>query len=754
MAGQLAQARGGSELAAAIDALAFASEVDPGRRDAARKAVEDVLAHHGGLPVARAGGLGRAGTRLVDEVVAAVEAAARRRTALNEDRAPVAAEIRRAVDELGTLPPAEQAAALERLAGLLTEQRTAFEDARYALFGLIAAKNRQARAAAKAERAAAGSARTAAGQRDRGAPARRRKAEADVAMAREAQQRIRRSRDAFLEARRLATEVERAHERLAARLARWSGTPSPADARDLVRPARAVERAVSAYQRALAGARPAEHAIAAGVPTAHLPHLAELTRSVNAQLAAQGSRRRYTEEELDAKLRASFRDVASDEGLLLQEPVVARRSPSGWPRPALAEVRIVLRAHGPAEVARPEVLYGRQASEVMNGALPQGGFSGAGTSVRSGALNVGVSVDAEALSGRLGALVALLAGPTAKVGVGGSRGRTEASASSAGGYALGGGVTDNRGDSLLYETRVTWEVGVRGGSGWAVVDGVSGRSADRGDPARPVAADLMALWVSHAYQARAPPSTTQLPVDRRQQTDLPHHAPISVTGRQELADQTAAAIGEGHGHVGELTRAQVQAFLVDELPGRLGTAVNDPAGLQRTVTDDVGRPLAHLVARAKVQAIPTDDHGRSGLLVGLPTSKEFLEDLRVWFSSVGGSQSSGRSRGLRGSFGVGLRVLTAVAVALFGEAGARFTAGPSGEGGRSWMRSVASSTSEGAIRRALQEQLAPPSPLGCRGVGSSRDGHVTPQLAAAADTARSIETDSTSRLVCSVSSVP
>ncbi|GII60373.1 hypothetical protein Skr01_04580 [Sphaerisporangium krabiense] len=613
------------------------------------------------------------------------------------------------VADLGTpVPVASLAAQVRGLVGALAEAETALGEAK-------AAKTESAKEAADRATTAENKAAKAAGQRDQGAGERQRKSLADAEAEKDAAARYTDVAEAFRRAGERAAEARTAYERtlralddLAARTSAPGSPPSaatpaaettatdPAErtaraVEEVVRAAREAEERLEAYRGAVRETVPPAIALSSGVPTGRLPHLGRLTEVINAEV---GPDHRFTEDELNFLLRAEYRRVVSRDGL------VVRRGPN--------EINIRLRPGDLVEVLDLPV----KASELMAGTLPQGGASVAATFAR--AVGASGELDMATLAKLVGpdhgvwALVKAVA-PFAILKGGYGRGRQASTTGSSAEYALAGAVEDNRGESSLFTAQARWDVRLRTGSptpqippsGGATVSPpvettatpsaettatpsgetaalpagdarpgavrreVEGARPREGGPGwRDVAtvasgirgdAEVLRLWVAHAYTVHGPGTIDRLPPHERGKTPFPEHVVTGLTGLEALTDRVAAALGSGRAPIGGDTRDQLRVMLIDELPSRLGEAIDDPHDFQRVVTEN-GRPLANVRVHTEVvlepapatAAHPAQDGPRA---VGTASAKHHLERLRVGFSGASGTESASRSTSVGASAG-------------------------------------------------------------------------------------------------------
>ncbi|MGI5225444.1 hypothetical protein [Actinoallomurus sp. CA-142502] len=372
-----------------------------------------------------------------------------------------------------------------------------------------------------------------------------------------------------------------------------------------------------AASRLATDTRPPDAAMPAAAAAGNLP-VGHLTRLVNQVLSRVGIDHRFTVEDLDRTLRGDFRRLVSEDGAIL---------PVGD-----GEIRVKLRVPNLRMVTDTDV----EASETMVGTLPQGGASVASAANRS--TDLSASLDAGALAkltpwewARTVAQFAILKG-------GGGYTWSSSDTHHASEFALGGAVEDDRSPHTMFETpwsegqaagNAVFEVQVRRtadgpGHGWSNTQSVS-----TDGPVR--------VWVSHTYTDSAPAEKAQLPVADRQQTALPESSVTGMTGLDELTDRTADEMGLDP-NLDDVARRQVRTLFNDELPSRLGEAVDDPHGLQRTIVKD-GKEIGTVQIKSEIVLEPDEDPR-----VGPASNKRWLERLRITFSGASRESSKGRAR--------------------------------------------------------------------------------------------------------------
>ena len=366
---------------------------------------------------------------------------------------------------------------------------------------------------------------------------------------------------------------------------------------------------VAAYQEALEDLAPPTAALPSMQPTGRLPHLTALTERINAILVAKGIDHTFTAGELQQLLSAEVGRILTDDGVVLR---VGAKHP--------ADLRIKLSVDELVEVRDPKV----KASEVINGLFPQGGrrLATAATS-RFGKT---FTVPMKALLQLLGRVIhqPWLGDLTLKGEVGTAHTRTVTG--NAAEFSQTGAVEDNRGESVLYTGRASWQLDVRTGRSWSAAGTVAeGNSMD--------ATELRA-WVSHAY-------TVDAARDLDQRLDLangrlPAHLLTSVTGLEALTDKVIAENGDHLAKLGS-DRTQVEdqlhAVLNDDLPSRLAESTDHP--VLRPLTVD-GKPVGHVEVTTRIRYEKVE-------LVGGQSTTHWQESVRIGFSTASTQQSFGAS---------------------------------------------------------------------------------------------------------------
>jgi hypothetical protein len=304
---------------------------------------------------------------------------------------------------------------------------------------------------------------------------------------------------------------------------------------------------VASYDEMLLRLGPSNDVMPSLMPRGSLPHLTALAERINVLLGRWGIDERVTAAELQHRLSAMFGNLVTKDGAVLR---LGRDNP--------ADLRIRLSVDELVEVANPPV----KASEIIIGRFPQPARRLA-TSVMS-AVNYTVG---GSLTGVVQALASLpmfswLEPVTVKVDV--SHGNSRAVTANAGEIGQYGAVEDNRGESVLFSGKASYQLDIRTSRerGWSAAEQIGGDEELRG-------------WLSHAYTV---PAATK--VERRKDLwtgRLPAHMLTSIDGLEALTDKVIAkhadhlrSFGAERGHVED----QIQAILTQDLPGRLGKATD------------------------------------------------------------------------------------------------------------------------------------------------------------------------------------
>ncbi len=486
------------------------------------------------------------------------------------------------------------------LKAAITRQLTGLDETIASLDALIASKHTAAEKAIKEAGKEAEKRDQVA--KDNGAAARRRAAAAEV----------QKQTDLANWHNRIASNYQRALANLTAARAGYAQllqSIATATPRRLVAEAHKFAAEVAAYQTALEGLAPPAAALPSMQPTGRLPHLTALTERINATLIAKGIDHTFTADALQQLLSAEFGRILTDDGVVLR---VGTKHP--------ADLRIKLSVAELVEVRDPKV----KASEIINGLFPQSGRRIA-TSATS-RFDKTFTVPLKALLKLLGTAIRQpwLGDLTLKLEVG--TGHARAVTGNAAEYAQTGAVEDNRGESVLYTGKASWQLDVRTDRTWSAAETVAeGNAKD--------ATELRA-WVSHAYTVDAAKGT-----ERRfdlANGRLPAHFLTSVTGLEKLTDKV---IADNEGRFAKLgsdrtqLEEQLHAILNNDLPSRLAEST-DHAVLRPLTVD--GKPVGHVEVTTRIR------YEKVGL-VGAQSTTHWQESVRIGFSTTSTQQSFGAS---------------------------------------------------------------------------------------------------------------
>lgn len=414
--------------------------------------------------------------------------------------------------------------------------------------------------------------------------------------------------------RQVAAEYEEALRRLQAAEAGYQAMQADLSSPDLLVHAAEAAEQVSGYLATMARIAPPDLTIATGMPTDWLPHLTALIDRINELLVAQGIDERFTAATLQPLLLAEFGQLAGGEGAVLR---VGQRS--------VGELRIKLTATELTEVLNPQT----EASETMIGVLPQGGrwLSTSATPKVEG----GGGFDLAKALVRLAPAGSVLhqLGKALKLKLSASHSRTRTVTANAAEYALGGGVEDNRDESVLFGGPASWELTVRTGrSSWIGKEIV--------DTGYPQDQPELQLHIAHSYTVPATTRTAQLDPTERDEK-LPKHVVSAISGLEALSDEVQKLVGA---RLTMAVRDQIRNAITSDLPGELRESTG--AGLIRPLVVD-GRVAGHLELRSTIEAVE---------LVGAASEEHWQEALRVGFSAASGSQSFGRGLSISAEAGI------------------------------------------------------------------------------------------------------
>lgn len=210
----------------------------------------------------------------------------------------------------------------------------------------------------------------------------------------------------------------------------------------------------------------------------------------------------------------------------------------------------------------------------------------------------------------------------------------------------GGGVTDNRGESLEYSATAQYgiEVLAPGKAGWQ-----SGGQVTEGLPGDATHAEV---YISHAHTELGPEKTVQLQFDQGRTPKLPDPAVINVTGAEEAIDKLTAALAPKLAGVGTMANHEIRTMIAEELPNSLLKVVNDPDGKKWTITAE-GLPQLEIIAKGELKWRPVEN-GKVELDAkawGTASTKQLGEKLGVSFSEVSGGQGTNQSSGVNATAG-------------------------------------------------------------------------------------------------------
>ncbi|WP_020386860.1 hypothetical protein [Kribbella catacumbae] len=428
--------------------------------------------------------------------------------------------------------------------------------------------------------------------KDSGRHARRRAAERDAAKAA-----VTRDRHAAV-----AASYEEALRQLEAATAGYlalRSLPAGLEAR-----AREAAGHVSQYLDTMAKIAPPDITLTTGMATGRLPWLTTLTKQINETLVAQGIKETFTADTLQSRLLAEFGQLAGRDGAVLRVGHGA------------GELRIRLRTAGLTEVLDPPA----KASETMIGQLPQGGRSLSITATTKVGAEGGFDVAKLLARASEGSWVWQL-GKFLILKLGWSVSRVRSVIANVIEYALGGGVEDNRDESVLFGGSAAWELEVRTDRGGWIDAGTVNTGAARDE-------SELKVYIAHSYTVPAPEQTVQLPAAERN-PQLPEHVVGAISGLEAISDRVQGLVDA---KLGTVVRDQIHNAITYELPGELRESTG--TALIRPLLVD-GEVIGHLELRSEV---------RSAEPLGAAGREHWQEALRVGFSGASGNQSFGRGR--------------------------------------------------------------------------------------------------------------
>ncbi|MGW5159361.1 WXG100-like domain-containing protein [Nonomuraea wenchangensis] len=553
----------------------------------------------------------------------------------------------------------------------------ALEHAEQQLQLQIAAKKQSAEEARVQARKATRQARKALKQHDEARFERARKARQENRVHRATQARHTRIAEAYRAALEQATETRQAYERaLKAMTYAAQGRPTPpGDVPVATVAGWQTARALTLHQNyldAMAAALPDPDTLPGAMPTGRLAHLSALTASVNDLLARHGSTHRFSPDELEHALRPDFHQAASRDGVVLRVGQGAKA----------VEVRVRLSLSDLAEVLDPGV----KASEMMVGLFFQASHMVSATEAGSLGMsrNFNTAVLAQLLpeGGWPRNWLELL-----KINVSMGSGRSTAATGGAGVFAQGGGVADNRSESLLFDAAARWTVDIQTSenSGW--------RDTTVVDSGAPGDSSAQRLWVSHSYTDAAPRKLEWIP-DGQRDPRMPNHVLVSaMTGMDDALTQIMEAAGGEYAKVGSRAHGELRTFMT-ELSHRLRQAAT-PEGLERVFGVD-GEPDLRVTAKTEVVLVAAKP-------VGGRTAEEWEEEVLVDFAAVPGGTSVGRSLDVNASVGPNLDAFQGVN----GPGSYAPDIGPKVRGSRSGGRSYSATANKQAIYPSVHRKTSP-----------------------------------------------
>ncbi|MER7353241.1 hypothetical protein [Nonomuraea dietziae] len=486
------------------------------------------------------------------------------------------------------------------------------------------------------------------GTKDRGRKARAAQEDKNIEQHLAKQARDLRIAEAYQAALAKAKQTRAAYEAVLATMdiaSAESGVPSGTAAAAARNSLRLAGELHAEYQQAVKQALPQAITLSSALPTATLPHLSKLTDSLNELLAQHGVNQRFTPSELNHILRADFRMIVSQDGMVMR---VGHGDRS-------AELKIKLELSDLVEILDPDV----KASEIMLGTMPQGGRTGRGT--HAGSIGFNGSHKPATLFAPEGLGTALLEGvgsqwapawhsflTAADVEFAASMGRGWSRDGSAAEFALGGAVEDNRGESMLFDAAATWKVRIRTArtDGWQ--DGVTISSGNPEDAAS------QRIWVAHSYADQPSKVTETLDPSKRSGKAMPEGVVSTMTGLHDLADRAMARLGESRTELGTVARDQLRTMITEEMPSRLNEEIT------RVITDETGRPVATVTARSRIKVT-------SAVMIGGRSADHWMERLRIAFSAAAGG--GGFNGSLGGSISASLAALLGFGLKLKGGRG-------------------------------------------------------------------------------------
>ncbi|MDX6291942.1 MAG: hypothetical protein QOH50_1017 [Kribbellaceae bacterium] len=513
--------------------------------------------------------------------------------------------------------------------------------------------------------------------KDQGAPERARKMVADASLAEGKAQRHTQIAAAYQEAADNGTRARAAYQAFGGELDAIVADPRR-PATEVLPLAQAAADQVESYRASIGKALPRHDVLHSGAPTGRLPHLTALTKRINEALEAKDLPPHFTTEMLHRTLRAEFRRVMSPDGLVLPVGGDATADVSRLP-----QIRLKLQPGELAEVLDPDV----QLSELMVGHLEQSGHGVSSAATHTFGRTGGFSLKTVmAMLPESSALKAVSEVVTPGFEFAFARNRSvNMSVTNAG---PGGGVEDNRGESVLFEGAASWELELRTSAldEWSFVDTI--------DSSGPRDADALKVWVSGAYTVPPPAKTVDLTqVGRGEQRDkaLPEHVATDVRGLNELSDKTIRGTRTALGSLDRVGHDQIRELLTEDLPSRLEAATK-PGGIGRLIYSG-GKAVAY--AQVETEAV-----WEKAELVGEASLEHWQERLRVDFSGATGSEAFGASSS-------GSVSASYAGTALSDLGTTTLDLGPKVKAGRSVSRNDSMSAGGTAIHPSVQRYTGP-----------------------------------------------
>ncbi|MEU4193263.1 hypothetical protein AB0E69_15305 [Kribbella sp. NPDC026611] len=406
--------------------------------------------------------------------------------------------------------------------------------------------------------------------------ARQRQAEAEETKQRELADWHSRLADTYEQALAKLTGARDAYAQLLAS----AGTSSP---QHLHAEATRIAAEVTAYRQLLEKQAPLPAVL---TPTGRFPQFAALVKAVNQHLT-------ITSTELHQLLSARFTELVSDDGLVLG--------------PTL---RLRLTVEQLTEVVDPP----NKASEIISGIFQQTARKLSATS--TGKFGTSFTLPLTAILKLIGHATnqPWLNDLTLKSGL--NLGRARALTANAAEFAQSGTVQDNRGESILYTGKATWQLDTR-----PTRDAIWTTNRLQGT-------EELRAWASHAYTV--PPSQAVAQRTDLRTGRLPSHAPTTISGLEQLSEDVIDRNAHALDRFGPSDRRQVEeqirATLTAEVPGRL---------TERTIVQPLtagGKPVGHV-------EVETTFRYEAVERVGADSTTHWQEEVVVGFSNSSTQQT-------------------------------------------------------------------------------------------------------------------